>query len=77
MENPPITQPAIEITSNIEPIAFWINSVLFNAKLSSSVGFSPLLALNKPVISFSKETKPMSSSFPLAAIVGSIPFLPV
>ena len=54
IENPPITHPATDITSKIDPIAFWINSVLLSAKLFSSVGFSPLLARSNPVISFSK-----------------------
>ena len=52
-------------------------SGLFIAKLSSSIGLMPLFALKSPFNSYSKFTKPGSSSpFPLTLNVAFEPFLP-
>ena len=69
-----MTQPAIVIVPNIVDINEARYSGLLIAKLSSSSGLSPLLALNKPLTSYSRLTNPGSiSESPLILMTASLP----
>ena len=77
IEKLPITQPAILIVANIVETNDDKYSGLFIAKLSSSIGFNPLFALNSPFNSYSKLIRPGSlSDIPFILNTALFPFLP-
>ena len=72
-----MTQPAILIVENIVETKEAKYSGLLIAKLSSSIGFKPLLARKRPLSSYSKFTSPGSlSEMPLILITALDPFFP-
>ena len=68
MANEPMTAPTMPITPNSLPTAEAIISGRFRAKLSSSRGFRPRTLRITPRISYSKSSRPGSSSRPFTAM---------